>query len=55
MRRGDLQGRHHGASADGKLPIDSTKAEKIFGFKFKSFEEQVVSVASQYLRGGQPD
>ncbi|KAH8890599.1 NAD(P)-binding protein [Thozetella sp. PMI_491] len=31
------------------LRVDSTKAEKTFGFTFKSFEEQVLSVASQYL------
>ncbi len=33
----------------GKLLVDSTKAEKTFGFTFKSFEEQVLSVAGQYL------
>ncbi|KAM0476512.1 hypothetical protein ACHAPX_006427 [Trichoderma viride] len=32
-----------------KLRIDSTKAEKAFGITFKSFEEQVVSAAGQYL------
>ncbi|KAL6879168.1 NAD(P)-binding protein [Trichoderma novae-zelandiae] len=29
--------------------VDSTKAEKDFGFKFKSFEEQTVSVVEHYL------
>ncbi|KAL7932987.1 hypothetical protein V8C35DRAFT_305969 [Trichoderma chlorosporum] len=29
--------------------IDSTKAEKVFGFKFKTFEEQVQSVVGHYL------
>ncbi|KAL7942604.1 hypothetical protein V8C42DRAFT_148773 [Trichoderma barbatum] len=29
--------------------VDSTKAEKFFGFKFKRFEEQVESVVSHYL------
>jgi nucleoside-diphosphate-sugar epimerase len=29
--------------------IDSTKAEKEFGFKFKSFEEMTVSVVEHYL------
>ncbi|KAL6818286.1 hypothetical protein GGI42DRAFT_309721 [Trichoderma sp. SZMC 28013] len=29
--------------------VDSTKAEKLFGFKFKNFEEQVQSVVSHYL------
>ncbi|KAK4085030.1 uncharacterized protein Triagg1_20 [Trichoderma aggressivum f. europaeum] len=29
--------------------VDSTKAEKLFGFKFKNYEEQVQSVVSHYL------
>jgi hypothetical protein len=33
----------------GKLLVDSTKAEKTFSFTFKSFEEQVLDVAGQYL------
>jgi hypothetical protein len=33
----------------GKLLVDSTKAEKAFGLKFKGFEEQVVSTVGQYL------
>ncbi|RFU80151.1 hypothetical protein TARUN_2066 [Trichoderma arundinaceum] len=32
-----------------KLRIDSTKAEKTFGITFKSFEEQILSAAGQYL------
>ncbi|KAL6872836.1 hypothetical protein J3F83DRAFT_713311 [Trichoderma novae-zelandiae] len=32
-----------------KTQVDSTKAEKVFGFKFKRFEEQVVSVVGHYL------
>lgn len=32
-----------------KTQVDSTKAEKLFGFKAKRFEEQVVSVVSHYL------
>ncbi|TFB00470.1 hypothetical protein CCMA1212_007711 [Trichoderma ghanense] len=32
-----------------KAQVDSTKAEKLFGFKFKRFEEQVVSVVGHYL------
>ncbi|KAM0462113.1 hypothetical protein ACHAO4_001307 [Trichoderma viride] len=32
-----------------KVRVDSTKAEKAFGITFKSFEEQVVSAAEQYL------
>ncbi|KAH0491006.1 hypothetical protein TgHK011_002452 [Trichoderma gracile] len=32
-----------------KTQVDSTKAEKMFGFKFKRFEEQVVSVVGHYL------
>ncbi|KAL6886246.1 hypothetical protein HDV57DRAFT_382557 [Trichoderma longibrachiatum] len=32
-----------------KTQVDSTKAEKLFGFKFKRFEEQVVSVVGHYL------
>jgi nucleoside-diphosphate-sugar epimerase len=29
--------------------VDSTKAERAFGFNFKSYEEQVVSVVEHYL------
>ncbi|GFP57553.1 ketoreductase CTB6 [Trichoderma asperellum] len=32
-----------------KVRVDSTKAEKTFGITFKSFEEQVLSIAGQYL------
>ncbi|PHH91803.1 hypothetical protein CDD83_10226 [Cordyceps sp. RAO-2017] len=32
-----------------KLRIDSRKAEKTFGFTFKPFEEQVVSVVDHFL------
>ncbi|KAH6608428.1 hypothetical protein Trco_001774 [Trichoderma cornu-damae] len=32
-----------------KSQVDSTKAEKLFGFKAKTFEEQVVSVVGHYL------
>lgn len=32
-----------------KVRVDSSKAEKAFGITFKSFEEQVLSVAGQYL------
>ncbi|KAM0261509.1 hypothetical protein ACHAQJ_002191 [Trichoderma viride] len=32
-----------------KVRVDSTKAEKAFGITFKSFEEQILSVAGQYL------
>ncbi|KAK1242899.1 hypothetical protein MKX08_005711 [Trichoderma sp. CBMAI-0020] len=32
-----------------KVRVDSTKAEKTFGITFKSFEEQIVSAAGQYL------
>ncbi|UKZ72169.1 uncharacterized protein TrAtP1_013108 [Trichoderma atroviride] len=32
-----------------KVRVDGTKAEKAFGITFKSFEEQVVSAAGQYL------
>ena len=33
----------------GEGNVDSSKAEKTFGFTFKSYEEQVISVASHYL------
>ncbi|KAK1241192.1 hypothetical protein MKX08_001166 [Trichoderma sp. CBMAI-0020] len=32
-----------------KTQVDGTKAEKVFGFKAKRFEEQVVSVVGHYL------
>lgn len=32
-----------------KTQVDGTKAEKVFGFKAKGFEEQVVSVVGHYL------
>jgi nucleoside-diphosphate-sugar epimerase len=32
-----------------KVRVDSTKAEKTFGITFKTFEEQVLSLAGQYL------
>ena len=32
-----------------KALLDASKAEKTFGFTFKSFEEQVLSVTGQYL------
>lgn len=32
-----------------KLPIDCSKAERVFIVKFKSYEEQVKSVAQHYL------
>jgi hypothetical protein len=32
-----------------KLPVDVQRAERVMGFKFKSYEEQVVSVTERYL------
>lgn len=32
-----------------KVRVDSSKAEKTFGMTFKSFEEQILSIAGQYL------
>ncbi|UKZ82668.1 hypothetical protein TrVFT333_010462 [Trichoderma virens FT-333] len=32
-----------------KAMVDSTKAEQAFGITFKSFEEQILSIAGQYL------
>jgi nucleoside-diphosphate-sugar epimerase len=32
-----------------KIDVDTLKTEKAFGFKFRSFEEQVKSVAENYL------
>ena len=31
------------------LKVDAGKAERIFGFRYRSFEEQVVDVVGQYL------
>lgn len=33
----------------GVMRVSSTKAEEAFGIKFKSFEEQVLSVVGHYL------
>lgn len=32
-----------------RILVDNSRAENIFGFTFKSFEEQVLSVAGQYI------
>jgi nucleoside-diphosphate-sugar epimerase len=40
---------NNGEGSTRKLPIDSSKAENIFGIKFLSYEEQVKSVGQHYL------
>ena len=37
-----------GHQASNKLRYDASRTEEIFGFKFKSFEEQVISIAGWY-------
>lgn len=32
-----------------RTKVDSSRTEKVFGFKFASYEEQVKSVTQQYL------
>ena len=40
---------NNGATATKRTKIDSSRTEKVFGFKFASYEEQVKSVVRQYL------
>jgi nucleoside-diphosphate-sugar epimerase len=40
---------NNGTSATKRTKIDSSRTEKVFGFKFASYEEQVKSVVKQYL------
>ncbi|KAI4225739.1 MAG: hypothetical protein L6R36_003702 [Xanthoria steineri] len=38
-----------GSTATRAMKVDGGKAERVFGFKYKDFEEQIVSVMEQYL------
>ena len=38
-----------GSSATKEAKIDGSKAERVFGLKYQSFEEQIVSIVGQYL------
>jgi nucleoside-diphosphate-sugar epimerase len=40
---------NNGTAATKRTKIDSSRTEKVFGFKFASYEEQVKSVVRQYL------
>ncbi|KAH8650626.1 hypothetical protein BGZ60DRAFT_421451 [Tricladium varicosporioides] len=40
---------NNGHAKTKKIKIDASKAEKVFGFKFQSYEEQVKTVVKQYL------
>jgi len=41
---------NNGTATTKKVKIDSSRTEKVFGFKFKSYEEQVCSVVDKYLQ-----
>jgi nucleoside-diphosphate-sugar epimerase len=47
VRKGVLP--NNGTAATKRTKIDSSRTEKVFGFKFASYEEQVKSVVRQYL------
>lgn len=47
VKRGVLP--NNGTAATKRTKIDASRTEKIFGWKFQSYEEQVKSVAKQYL------
>ncbi|KAL8839134.1 MAG: hypothetical protein Q9205_004333 [Flavoplaca limonia] len=38
-----------GSSATRDSKVDGSKAERVFGLKYKDFEEQIVSIVGQYL------
>ena len=40
---------NNGTAATKRTRLDSSRTEKVFGFKFQSYEEQVKSVVKQYL------
>ena len=40
---------NNGTAASKRTKVDSTRTEKVFGWKFQSYEEQVKSVVKQYL------
>lgn len=39
----------NGTPITAPLVTDNSKAKKVFGIKFKTFEEQIISAATQYL------
>jgi nucleoside-diphosphate-sugar epimerase len=40
---------NNGTAATKRTKVDSSRTEKVFGFKFQSYEEQVKSAVKQYL------
>ena len=40
---------NNGPASTKRTKLDASRTEKVFGFKFQSYEEQVKSVAKQYL------
>jgi len=40
---------NNGTAATKRTKVDASRTEKVFGFKFQSYEEQVKSVTKQYL------
>ena len=40
---------NNGTAATKRTKIDSSRTEKVFGFKFAGYQEQVKSVVKQYL------
>jgi len=40
---------NNGTARTKRTKVDASRTEKVFGFKFQSYEEQVKSVAKQYL------
>ena len=40
---------NNGTASTKRTKVDSSRTEKVFGFKFQSYEEQVKSVTKQYL------
>jgi nucleoside-diphosphate-sugar epimerase len=40
---------NNGVALTKRTKVDASRTEKVFGFKFQSYEEQVKSVARQYL------
>jgi hypothetical protein len=40
---------NNGTASTKRTKVDASRTEKVFGFKFQSYEEQVKSVVDQYL------
>lgn len=47
VKKGTLP--NNGTAATKRVKVDASRTEKVFGFKFASYEEQVKSVVTQYL------